>query len=92
MILVFLPLFLNGTPRFVKLNAQCWEACQSYSQMLREMWDPCRDIALDGRLKGVCGLMHVQASKLAAHLAVSDWLDTEESTPLSLNSTGSVAK
>lgn len=70
-----------AAPGSLKLNVQCWEACQTYSQMLREMCNPHRDIELDERLKGVYGRMHVQAFKLAALLAALDWLDTDEPTP-----------
>ncbi len=70
-----------AAPSSLKLNVQCWEACQTYSQMLREMCNPRRDIELDERLKGVYGRMHVQAFKLAALLAALDWLDTDEPTP-----------
>lgn len=71
-----------AAPGSLKLNVQCWEACQSYSQMLREMCNPRRDIELDERLKGVYGRMHVQAFKLAALLAALDWLDTDNPTPI----------
>lgn len=70
-----------AAPGSLKLNVQCWEACQTYSQHLREMCNPRRDIELDERLKGVYGRMHVQAFKLAALLAALDWLDTEEPVP-----------
>lgn len=70
-----------AAPGSLKLNVQCWEACQSYSQTLREQCNPRRDIELDERLKGVYGRMHVQAFKLAALLAALDWLDTEEAVP-----------
>ncbi len=71
-----------GAPGSLKLNVQCWEACQVYSQMLRELCNPHRDVELDERLKGVYGRMHVQAFKLAALLAALDWLDTEEPAPI----------
>ncbi len=71
-----------AAPGSLKLNVQCWEACQSYSQTLREQCNPRRDIELDERLKGVYGRMHVQAFKLAALLAALDWLDTDEPTPM----------
>lgn len=71
-----------SAPSSLKLNVQCWEACQVYSQMLRERCNPNREVELDERLKGVYGRMHVQAFKLAALLAALDWVDTEESTPI----------
>ncbi|GIK64339.1 MAG: hypothetical protein BroJett018_21330 [Chloroflexota bacterium] len=70
-----------AAPGSLKLNVQCWEACQVYSRSLREQCNPRRDIELDERLKGVYGRMHVQAFKLAALLAALDWLDTEEPVP-----------
>lgn len=71
-----------STPSSLKLNVQCWEACQVYSQMLRERCNPSRELELDERLKGVYGRMHVQAFKLAALLSALDWVDTEESAPI----------
>ncbi|GIK64255.1 MAG: hypothetical protein BroJett018_20490 [Chloroflexota bacterium] len=71
-----------AAPGSLKLNVQCWEACQSYSQLLRELCNPHRDVELDERLKGVYGRMHVQAFKLAALLAALDWLETEEPAPI----------
>lgn len=82
-LLVFLLILSKwGGPGLLKLNVQCWEAYQTYSQTLREMCNPCRDIELDERLKGVYGPMHPQAFKIAALLVVLDRLDTEESTPI----------
>jgi predicted transcriptional regulator len=69
-------------PGSLQLKVECWEACQAYSQTLRQLCHPQRDLELDERLKGVYGRMHVQAFKLAALLAALDWLETDEPTPI----------
>lgn len=68
-------------PTALKLNVECWEACQAYSAILRELCNPHRETDLDERLKGVYGRMHIQAFKLAALLATLDWLNSDTPTP-----------
>jgi len=70
-----------NAPSALKLNVQCWAACQQYGDELRRMCDPGRDTELDDRLKGVYGRMHVQAFKLASMFAALDWLDTSDDVP-----------
>jgi Bifunctional DNA primase/polymerase, N-terminal/Protein of unknown function (DUF3987) len=69
-------------PADLRLEVQCWDECQSYSEHLRTLCNPRLDTALDERLKGVYGRMHVQAFKLASLLAVLDWLETETEHPI----------
>ena len=69
-------------PAALSLDVQCWDECQGFSENLRSLCNPDLDTALDERLKGVYGRMHVQAFKLAALLASLDWLETEHERPV----------
>ena len=68
-------------PSAIALQVQCWDECQAYSEMLRKLCKPDRQTELDERLKGVYGRMHVQAFKLAALLAVLDWVESDATHP-----------
>jgi uncharacterized membrane protein len=70
-----------AAPSALRLKVQCWQQCQQYGDWLRRKCDPGQDTALDDRLKGVYGRMHVQAFKLAALFAALDWLKTSDEAP-----------
>ncbi len=71
-----------SAPGSLKLQVECWEACQEYSQTLRNLCNPNKEVELDERMKGVYGRMHVQAFKLATLLASLDWLDSDTPVPV----------
>jgi len=68
-------------PSALRLDVQCWDECQAYSEHLRHLCNPDLDTTLDERLKGVYGRMHVQAFKLASLLAALDWMETDTPCP-----------
>lgn len=68
-------------PGELMAEVECWQACQQYSDDLRQMCNPDVEAELDERLKGVYGRLHVQAFKLAMLLGALDWLDTDKAVP-----------
>jgi len=69
-------------PSALRLDVQCWDECQAYySEHLRHLCNSDLDTALDERLKGVYGRMHVQAFKLASLFAALDWMDATDEAP-----------
>lgn len=68
-------------PQALRLKVDCWPACQSYGNVLRQLCAPDRETELDERLKGVYGRMHVQALKVAELIAALRWLETDEAVP-----------
>lgn len=67
-------------PTAIALEVQCWPECQAYSEQLRQLCNPQREVELDERLKGIYGRMHVQAFKIAALLAALDWAEGASNT------------
>jgi hypothetical protein len=70
-----------SSPGELRATVKCWEACQQYSEYLRQLCKPDQDSELDDRLKGVYGRLHVQAFKLAMLFAALDWLDSDGPAP-----------
>jgi predicted DNA-binding transcriptional regulator len=69
------------SPTALRVEAQCWDEVQAYSNRLRKLCDPNHETPLDDRLKGVYGRMHVQALKLAMILAALDWMQSDAPAP-----------
>jgi hypothetical protein len=70
-----------SSPQALRVEATCWDSVEAYSNRLRKLCDPNRETALDDRLKGVYGRMHVQAIKVATILAALDWMKTDQPAP-----------
>ncbi len=71
-----------SAPEALKVEAQCWPSVEAYSNRLRKLCDPNEETALDDRLKGVYGRMHVQAIKVAMILAALDWMKSDAPAPV----------